>query len=537
MKLLLLFVRSSWLMGLVSVSLGAASGMATLGLITLIHHALSENAAKSPWLPAAFVGACIAVLVTQVSAHCLLVRLSQSTAARLRYELCNRIIKTPLCGLEAVGTWRLGMTLGHDVGAITDALTGLPGFFANVMVLICGLGYLASLSLPLAAITVVLAGVCVATYLAGQRIANRYLRQARQDMDESGEQTGAMLMGIKELKSHHFRFLDFFYGVLLPADTNMRRNLISGLSIQGFAHSWGRLCLFIGIGMLLFVWPNLSPVTVATLTGYTLTILYLTYPLDGILGWLPSLDSALIALKKIEQLGLLLDETEAQTLSPVTPPFESLELQDVTYGYTSPDGHGFTLGPINLTLTAGDEIFIAGGNGSGKTTLAKLLTGLYVPHQGRVLLNGEVVGNYIRGNYRQLFSTVFVEGRIFDRLLGVELNEARLRHWAELLEIEDKVDFKTGRFDVQKLSRGQYKRLSLLVACMDDRPILVFDEWAAEQDPGFKDVFYRQILPELRQRGKTVIAITHDDRYFSAADRVVTLVDGRLESHAKRIAA
>ncbi|MBN8627828.1 MAG: ATP-binding cassette domain-containing protein, partial [Planctomycetes bacterium] len=188
-------------------------------------------------------------------------------------------------------------------------------------------------------------------------------------------------------------------------------------------------------------------------------------------------------------------------------------------------------------LSAGDEIFIAGGNGSGKTTLAKLLTGLYVPHQGRVLLNGEVVGDYIRGNFRQLFSTVFVEGRIFDRLLGVELNEARLRHWAELLEIEDKVDFKTGRFDIQKLSRGQYKRLSLLVACMDDRPILVFDEWAAEQDPGFKDVFYRQILPELRQRGKTVVAITHDDRYFSAADRVVTLVDGRLDTHAKRIAA
>ena len=537
MKLLLLLVRSSWFAGLFSVLLGAVSGMAALGLITLIHGALTGDVTDSLRLPALFSLACVVVLASQVSSKCLLVRLSQSTAARLRYEICSRIVASPLPRLETVGTHRLIATLSSDVNAITDALTGLPSVCAHAAVLVCGIGYLASLSLPLAACVVLMAGVGVASFFAGLRIANRYLRQAREDQDEVFRQTRAMVQGIKELKGNHWRCLDFLYGVLLPADTKVRGNMIVGSSVQGFAHSWGRLFLFIGIGLLLFVWPRLCPVSTATLTGYTLTILYLTHPLDGILGWLPQMNAASISLSKIERLGLLIDDSEGPAFSIVTPPFESLELCGVTYGYASPDGRGFMLGPIDVTLSAGDELFIAGGNGSGKTTLAKVLTGLYVPHEGQVLLNGQVVSDRIRGNYRQLFSTVFVEGHVFDRLLGVDVDQAQLRRWARLLDIENKVDFDAGRFESEKLSRGQHKRLALLIACMDDRPIFIFDEWAAEQDPGFKDVFYREILPELKRRGKTVVAITHDDRYFSAADRVMTLVDGRLTAPVKGVAA
>ena len=537
MKLLLLLIRSSWLRGLVSVLLGAVSGLATLALITLIHRALSAPQTESLTTGGLFLLACVAVLAAQVSSKWVLVSLSHSTAARLRYELCTRIMAAPLPGLEAVGPHRLLASLSHDVDAITGALTGLPGVCANAAVMICGIGYLASLSLPLAGCVVLMAGVGVATYLAGLRVANRYLKQAREDHDEVVRQTRAMVHGIKELKGNYWRCLDFVYGVLLPADSRMRGNLMVGSNIQGFAHTWGRLFLFIGIGLLIFIWPRIHPVSAATLTGYTLTILYLTQPLDGILGWLPAIDYASISLSKVRELGLLIDDPEAQTATVVTPPFVTLELRGVTYGYTSPDERGFTLGPIDLTLSAAEVLFIAGGNGSGKTTLAKLLTGLYMPHAGQVFLNGRIVTDALRCNYRQLFSTVFVEGHVFDRLMGVDVDQAELRRWSRLLEIERKVDIEAGRFDSEKLSRGQHKRLALLVACMEDRPIFVFDEWAAEQDPEFKEIFYRQILPELRQRGKAVVAITHDDRYFSAADRVLTLVDGRLVRLPKGIAA
>ncbi|HRX77829.1 MAG TPA: cyclic peptide export ABC transporter [Pirellulaceae bacterium] len=537
MKLIVVLLRSSWIAGLVASALGALSGMASLWLITLIHQALTDEASQSHLLPIYFAGSCVLVLVTQVTAKCLLVRLSQATAARLRYELCSQIIAAPLRSLESVGPHRLLATLIDDVNAITSALSAFPGVCASAMVLVCGLVYLTHLSVPLAGATILMAGIGVASFLVGLRVANAYLSQAREDHDEVVKQLRDMIHGIKELKGNTTRCLDFVYDVLLPADSSMRHRLIAGLSIQGFAHSWGRLFLFIGIGLLLFVWPRIAEVSTATLTGYVLTILYLTYPLDAILGWLPAMNGASIAVAKIERLGLLIDRTEERREPTVIPKFYSLELSNITHQYKSPDGNGFVLGPVGLTLSKGEVLFIAGGNGSGKTTLAKLLTGLYVPEGGTISLNGKQINDDSRPEYRQLFSTIFVEGHLFDRLLGIDAQPEELQHWLQLLGVEEKVDLETGRLLTDELSRGQHKRLALLVACLDDRPIFVFDEWAAEQDPSFKDIFYCQILPELSRRGRTVVAITHDERYFTAADRILKLVDGRLSDAVKGKAA
>jgi len=537
MKLLVLLIRSSWLTGLFATLLGAASGMATLTLIAMIHRVLATPEADTLLRSLMFAGACAVVLLTQTSSKFLLVRLSQSTAARLRYELCTRIVAAPLPQLESTGTYRLMAALNDDVNAITSALTGLPDVCAAAMVLVCGVFYMLTLAWPLALGTIALALFGILVYLGVLRFGNRYLHQAREEQDEVYRQTRDMIQGLPELKGNYYRCLDFVFSVLLPADTRMRTKLIAGTSIHGFAHSWGRLFLFIGIGLLLFVSPRFWSNPPSVLTGFTLTILYLTYPLDVILGWLPAMNHASVSVAKIHRLGLGTDDHVLQERSPVTPPFKSLELRGVTYEYASPDGRSFRLGPIDLKLTAGEELFIAGGNGSGKTTLAKLLTGLYVPVSGQILLNGQVVTDRSRSSFRQLFSTVFVEGHIFDRLLGDDLDRNRLEYWASLLEIESKVDFETGRLRTEELSRGQHKRLALLVACMDDRPILVFDEWAAEQDPSFKDIFYRRILPDLLRRGKTAVAITHDDRYFNAADRVLTLVDGRLVNSTQGMAA
>jgi putative ATP-binding cassette transporter len=248
------------------------------------------------------------------------------------------------------------------------------------------------------------------------------------------------------------------------------------------------------------------------------------------------MNGASIAVAKIEKLGLMIDQPEQQTSHVAPTKFDSLEMRNVTYRYDSTDDECFALGPVDLTLSPGEILFIAGGNGSGKTTLAKLLTGLYVPDTGQLCWNGRDVTSKVRADYRQLFSTVFVEGHLFDRLLGVDLTPGKLEHWISLLGMEEKVDVQTGRLLTQELSRGQHKRLALLVAALDDRPIFVFDEWAAEQDPGFKDVFYQQILPELRRIGKTVVAITHDDRYFSVATRVLMVVDGRLTDATQKAA-
>src|SRR5688500_3979755 len=188
------------------------------------------------------------------------------------------------------------------------------------------------------------------------------------------------------------------------------------------------------------------------------------------------------------------------------------------------------LGSTDASLQPGEVVFIAGGNGSGKSTLAKIITGLYPPESGEIRLDGRVVNDTNRDEYRQLFSAVFSDFYLFDDLLGLEKPnlDAQARGYLEQLHLEHKVKVVDGKFSTTALSQGQRKRLALLTAYLEDRPIYLFDEWASDQDPMFKEIFYTRILPDLKACRKTVIAITHDDKYFDLADRLLKLDSGKL---------
>jgi putative ATP-binding cassette transporter len=188
------------------------------------------------------------------------------------------------------------------------------------------------------------------------------------------------------------------------------------------------------------------------------------------------------------------------------------------------------LGPLDLSLRRGELVFLVGGNGSGKSTFVKVLTGLYPPTVGALRLNGALVDDKSREWYRQHFAAVFSDFYLFDGLLGLggaEL-DARARPYLARLELDAKLRIEAGRFSTTALSQGQRKRLALLTAFLEDRDVYVFDEWAADQDVHYREIFYCQILPELKARGKTVVVISHDDRYYHLGDRVLKLEYGRL---------
>ena len=187
-----------------------------------------------------------------------------------------------------------------------------------------------------------------------------------------------------------------------------------------------------------------------------------------------------------------------------------------------------------MELVPGELVFVVGGNGSGKTTLGKLLVGLYTPESGEISLDGVAVGPENVEDYRQLFSAVFSDFYLFDRLLGLEAPnlDDRARGYLHMLQLAHKVSVRDGAFSTIDLSQGQRKRLALLTAYLEDRPVYLFDEWGADQDPIFREVFYRQFLPALRERGKTAIVISHDDRYFDVADRLIELEYGRVRSES-----
>lgn len=192
---------------------------------------------------------------------------------------------------------------------------------------------------------------------------------------------------------------------------------------------------------------------------------------------------------------------------------------------------GFHLGPLSLSLVPGQITYLIGGNGSGKSTVAKLISGLYVPDSGSVLLNGELINDDNREWYRQHFSAIFSDFYLFDRCLKIDRGnlDREVETYLRQLKLDHKVKIHQGVLSTTQLSQGQRKRLALLTAYLEDRPVYIFDEWAADQEPAFRELFYTQILNSLKARGKTVLVITHDDRYFHLADQLLKLDYGQVQ--------
>ena len=270
------------------------------------------------------------------------------------------------------------------------------------------------------------------------------------------------------------------------------------------------------------------------MTGYALIMLYMSSPLEVILNTMPSLSRARVSLKRIEAIGLSLDAPPAGSMQQGAGEgaWRTLELAGVTHAYQREGEEGsFTMGPIDLSFSPAEIVFITGGNGSGKTTLAKLITGLYAPENGEVRLDGVEITDATREAYMQRFSVVFSDFFLFDRLLGLDApdTDEQAVHYLRQLRLDHKVQVKDGKLSTTELSQGQRKRLALLTAYVEDRSIYLFDEWAADQDPVFKAFFYLELVPELKARGKTVIVISHDDRYYGMADRIVKLEYGKVD--------
>jgi putative ATP-binding cassette transporter len=303
------------------------------------------------------------------------------------------------------------------------------------------------------------------------------------------------------------------------------------MSVFVLSASWGNFLIYGFIGLVLFVLVGDVPDRARVMTGFALVFVYMVAPLETLLMCLPKANLARVSGARIDELTEQLERIEAEVAAAPAPAFERLVLADVRHQYFHEGANEvFALGPVQLDFRPGQITFLVGGNGSGKTTLAKLLVGLYRPEGGLVLLNGALVDDGNRDAYRQCFSAIFSDFHLFEHLLdggSADLDERGNRLLSKLL-LDHKVQVKDGAFTTRQLSQGQRKRLALVVSYLEDRPFLVFDEWAADQDPVFKEVFYKELLPELRARGKCVLVISHDDRYFHLADRVVRMEDGQV---------
>jgi putative ATP-binding cassette transporter len=537
MSFLRFISRGSRGLAVVAVVAGLISGACSAALIALINMVLSRGLVMSYWVLGGFILLTLAKIGSNGLAQLTLENFSQRTLAELCRDLSRRVLATPLRRLEELGAPRLLTGLIDDVAVLGWAMRNVPTLAVNLAVLAGCAVYLAWLSWRVLAgvLIVIIAGMLGYRFLIAR--AHRYLQRSRDTRGELFRHFRALTDGAKELKLHAQRRQAFLAEEIEPAIELLRRDNLVGVSHHLVATSWNQLLVYGLVGELLFG-LSAEPMRLETLSGYVLGSFFMMGPVWGVIESWPIFAQGQLALRKIEELQLSLatgDRITTPKINPSILSWEHLDMEGVRFAYEVDHKNGFVLGPLDFTLRRGEVVFLVGGNGSGKSTFVKVLAGLYLPQEGTIKLDGCCISEANCEWLQDHFSVIFSDFYLFDRFLGLDERDldARAREYLVQLELTDKVEVCHGVLSTTALSQGQRKRLALLTAFLEDRPIYVFDEWAADQDPHYREIFYNVLLPDLTARGKTILVISHDDRYYHCGDRIVKLEYGELASDTR----
>lgn len=525
-----------------SVLTGAISGLGTVWLLSIINGALHRQEGMASGLLVGFAGFCVVTLVARAGSDIATNMIGQGLVAEVRMWLARKVLSAPVDALESYRSYRLVPVLTHDVDMISDiAFIAAPLAISLIITFGC-LAWLAWLSPLLCVIVAVV--LCIGAL--GQYVARRKgiagFEASRRLEDVLHKAYRSITDGARELKINRERREQIFSGHIAGTVGDIRKINTRAINVFVIANAFGSALFFLLIAMVL-AWQSIAPMPPEVLSGFVLVLLFLRGPVEQIMGALPAIGRMQVALGRVRDLSRHFETTESDTrqiangkTADVSHFSSAIRLEGVSYAFPHADNadkaeraHRFVLGPVDLTFEAGKTTFIIGDNGSGKTTLIKLLLGLYAPQEGKILVDGVPLTVEGRDDYRQHFSTVLSDFHLFEDILpGQGKHAGDIARYLERLELAGKVTIRDGYFTTTDLSTGQRKRLALAQAWVEGRPIIVFDEWAADQDPSFRRLFYEELLPDLKAEGRTLIVISHDDRYFHAADQLVRMDRGKL---------
>lgn len=527
MELLLLVWRQYRWPFVAVLALSLASAAMGIGLIAFINQRLIESVDLSVAVLPEFLGLLLLLMAVTLGSQLALTTLGHHFVYRLRSEFIKRLLDTPIERIEQLGSASLLAGLTSDVRNITIAFVRLPELVQGIILTVGSCLYLAMLSGKMLLITVIWMALTIwGGFMLVSRVY-RHMATLRETEDKLYADFQTVLEGRKELTLNRERAEHVFEKMYLPDAREYRHHIIRADTFHLSAVNWSNIMMLGAIGLVFWMANGLGWANTNVAATYSLTLLFLRTPLLSAVGALPTLLTAQVAFRKLKQFALAPYRPEFPR-PQAFPGWQTLELRNVTFKYQDND---FAIGPINMTLKRGELVFLIGGNGSGKSTLAMLLTGLYQPLSGEILLDGKPIAQDKPEDYRKLFSAVFTDVWLFDELLGPEgqqADPALVAKWLEQLKMSHKLELENGKILNLKLSKGQKKRVALLLALAEERDILLLDEWAADQDPHFRRDFYQVLLPLMQQMGKTIFAISHDDHYFIHADRLLEMRNGHL---------
>jgi putative ATP-binding cassette transporter len=457
----------------------------------------------------------------------------QQAISNKHLKIIDKLRKSSLVHYEKIGKMSIITNITENSQIIYESTRLMVHSMTASMMLLFSFLYIAYLSLYAFGMCVVILGTGVFIYKHGQKDIIRLYHEFQEKDQLFFESLNHFLDGFKEIKISQKRSDDIYYN-------EFSRNIDDSLELKFQSEKkvvanmvFGQTMFFMLMASIVFVLPQIEEIESATMMSITAVVLFISGAIGLLIESIPMIIKANMALENLFKLEAILDksgEIEQHSDEGQYVDFKEISLSDLNYDYVNAQGKAmFGIGPMNFTLKRGQITFIVGGNGSGKTTLLKNLAGMYYPKSGDLRIDGNDIPADSYDDYRSLFSMVLTDFHLFDKLYGLgKLDDKVVNVLLKKMQVDNKTRFKNGRFTNLDLSTGQRKRIAVIVALLEDKPVVVFDEVAADQDPEFRDFYYHEILPELKLANKTVLVVSHDDRYFDVADTLIKLEYGKV---------
>ncbi len=535
MKILRFFAEKGQYSRRFILMLVVASGMSG-GLLLAVINAAAEMAANSEVQLRFFAIFALTLLFFTVTKR---IALSRATKAgerairEVRIRLADKIRHSELLFVENTGRGDIYARLTQDTASISQAVPMIFNGYQSAVILVAGLIYIAFVSWIACILTVLFLSAIGYAYVRNSRLIVADLKTATAKEAQFFDALSHLVDGFKEIKINHRKNDEVMERVAEIA--RQTETVMVNTGIRYVTYLVGsQTSLYLLIATFVFVFPTMEFADPERILKLTAAGLFIISPLEVAFTAYYFHNKAEVAFTNIERLEEQLDaalEEQAVSYKPNGrnwANFQKISLKGLQFQYPG-EGDTYAIGPLDLDIAREEVTFITGGNGSGKSTLLKVLTGLYLPNAGEIRVDRRAIKVQDYPDYREMFSAIFSDFHLFDRLYGLsDVDEDEVQRLLEEMQIDDKTSYVDKAFTNIELSTGQKKRLAMVITRLEDKPVFVFDEWAADQDPEFRRFFYEDMLPDLKSRGKTIIVVTHDDAYFKHADKLIKLDYGRL---------
>ncbi|MDO9712719.1 cyclic peptide export ABC transporter [Paracraurococcus lichenis] len=511
------------------LAMAVATAIAHVAILTTMNEAVARltDADAVSRLLLMFVAANMLYSLFQVQYMRMASKRIERAIAELRNRLVTRVCAAEMLDVNTIGHARVTEALGSEFQTISQAVpTIVVGSHCLAVVLLASL-YVVTFSVETFCLLVLIAGLqIVITWRAGRKMDDG-VGDAHDSTIELADRVRGLMAGFREAKINPVRARRIQEDIAATAHKVMKQRAAANVRYAR-DYTTAESMYYISVGAVIFLLPAIATVRLDTITMAANAISFIVYPLHILMASLPTYLNAENAARTVLNVDGKLNIAALKPPAEAWANFRSLSLEKLGFRHSMEAG-SFSVGPLDLTVRQGEIVFVTGGNGSGKSTMMHMLLGLYPASRGHIRVDGRTVDADTVASYRQLFSVIFSDNHLEREIIGVPaVDEPFADELLELLEMSDKVRIENGAFSTVALSGGQRKRLALVAALLERKPILVLDEWAADQSPQFRETFYRRILPWIQAQGTTVIAVSHDDKYFDVADQLIQVTNGRI---------